>query len=231
MILSRRHRFIFIKTNKTAGTSVEIALSKFCGPDDIITPIAAEDEAMRADLGFPGPQHHLATLAEYRVRDHFALLLKRRRKLRFYNHMSAGEVRARVDSASWDAAFKFCIERNPWDRVVSLYYYHVRGDRRPPPFEDFVRSDAPLILKRRGIELYTIDGRIAVDRICRFEHLADDLELVRQHIGLPEPLELPRAKTQFRKENRSYREMYGKAERERVAALFADEIRLGGYEF
>ena len=43
MIASHQHRFIFLKTRKTAGTSVEIALSKVCGPDDIITEISPED--------------------------------------------------------------------------------------------------------------------------------------------------------------------------------------------
>ena len=44
MIVSHRHRFIFIKTRKTAGTSIEIALSAHCGPDDIMSPISKEDE-------------------------------------------------------------------------------------------------------------------------------------------------------------------------------------------
>ncbi|MEL6382956.1 MAG: chondroitin 4-O-sulfotransferase, partial [Cyanobacteria bacterium J06626_18] len=32
MIISHEYKFIFLKTRKTAGTSIEIALSKFCGP-------------------------------------------------------------------------------------------------------------------------------------------------------------------------------------------------------
>src|SRR4030095_6484076 len=40
MILSHKHRFIFIKTAKTAGTSIEVFLSKHCGPDDVVTPVA-----------------------------------------------------------------------------------------------------------------------------------------------------------------------------------------------
>ena len=37
MIISHRYKFIFIKTHKTAGSSMEMALGPLCGPDDIIT--------------------------------------------------------------------------------------------------------------------------------------------------------------------------------------------------
>ena len=39
-IVSYNKNFIFIKTNKTAETSMEVALSKFCGAEDVITPIS-----------------------------------------------------------------------------------------------------------------------------------------------------------------------------------------------
>ncbi len=58
MIVSHQHRFVFLKTRKTAGTSVEIALSKICGPDDIISRISPEDEELRAAAGGRGPQNH-----------------------------------------------------------------------------------------------------------------------------------------------------------------------------
>jgi hypothetical protein len=38
MVISHRHRFIFVKTARTAGTSIEIFLSTHCGAGDVLTP-------------------------------------------------------------------------------------------------------------------------------------------------------------------------------------------------
>ena len=37
MIISHKHKFIFFKTRKTAGSSIQVSLAKYCGEDDIIT--------------------------------------------------------------------------------------------------------------------------------------------------------------------------------------------------
>lgn len=66
MIVSHKHKFIFIKTAKSAGTSIEIALSKFCGSEDIITPILpAEDERKRKQLGYKGQQNFKVPFSLY----------------------------------------------------------------------------------------------------------------------------------------------------------------------
>jgi hypothetical protein len=230
MIISHKHQFIFIKTNKTAGTSIEIALSKYCGADDIITPIRPEDEEMRRNLGYPGPQNYQFPVWDTRFRAAVTAGPKGKRKAGFYAHISAGEVEAQIGKQVWDRYYKFCFERNPWDRVVSLYYWRCRSEPRPT-ISEFVGSSAPLILKQRGYGLYTINGKIAVDHVCRFECLSDELEVIRKQVGIPGKLELPRAKSRFREDKRSYRNILGEEERAKIAELFRDEIDLFDYKF
>jgi len=230
MIISHKYKFIFLKTNKTAGTSIEIALSGVCGDDDIISPISPEDEKSRSELGYLGPQHHLASAREYGIVDVAKLLVKGRKKNRFYNHMPACEVKALIPEGTWNSYYKFCFERNPWDRVISLYYWRCKTEPRPS-IAQFIDSGALKRLKRKGLELYSIDGQIAVDKVCRFENIAAELETIRTQLGIKEKLELPHAKSRFRKDKRSYRDILDEEQKTRIADMFSDEIKLMGYEF
>lgn len=230
MIISHKHKFIFIKTAKTAGTSIEIALSKFCGPDDIITPIVPEDEDIRQSLGYRGPQNYLLPLRKYGIKDLLKRIIRGEKKLAFYHHIAAEDVIAQIGQGMWDDYYTFCVERNPWDRMISLYYWNHKEEPRPS-IHDFVRSEEPLVLKRRGYDCYVKDSNIVVDKVCRYETLAADLEEVRKRIGIPEPLVLPRAKSKYRKDKRSYREILGEDDRDFISRLFDDEIRLMDYQW
>lgn len=140
-------------------------------------------------------------------------------------------VKARIGDEIWNNYFKFCIERNPWDKVVSLYHWKFKKSAQPPPFTEYIHSDIPCILKQHGSDVYTIDGKVVVDRICRFENLEEELEEIRVLLGLPDKLELPRSKSQFRKNRKNYRDYYSDEDKKRVSELFADEIRRFDYTF
>ena len=182
MILSRAHRFIFIRTKKVAGTSVELFLSRFCGDDDIITPLRPEEEILRPDMGprnFRIPGYGKRT----RARRILGQLLGKPAigYGGFYNHMPAKEIRRMIGEQAWNECFKFTIERNPWDRQVSLYNWHYRARDPKPSFERFIRSP----LRRKispNFDTYAIDDQVAVDYVCRYETLEADLALSLIHI-------------------------------------------------
>ncbi|MGK7954215.1 MAG: sulfotransferase family 2 domain-containing protein [Crocosphaera sp.] len=231
MIISHDYKFIFIKTNKTAGTSIEIALSKFCGPRDIITPISLEDEATRKDLGYRGPQNYTAPLRAYSSPIEFAKLFLKNKKLKFYNHISSEKIKQYISNDVWENYYKFCFERNPWDRFVSFYYWKTKKLEPRPTMIEFIKSGKIKGLRWKGYDLYTINDQVVVDRICRFENLSEDLSSVCKQLGIQEELELPRAKSSYRKDKRSYRDILGQQEKMMISEFFQKELNLLGYEF
>ena len=50
-VVSYAHEMIFLKTRKTAGTSMELWLSAIAGPRDVLTPFDSVDERTRSGLG------------------------------------------------------------------------------------------------------------------------------------------------------------------------------------
>lgn len=230
MIISHKHRFIFIKTNKTAGTSIEIALSGYCGENDVITGISPDDEITRKQLGFSGPGNNLLPFRKYSLKQWLKTLRKMRLR-RIGPHSSAKLIIDIFGEKLWNNYYKFCFERNPWDRVVSLYFWYYRSRARPP-ISSFLDSDIPKRLKKFGIENYTINGNVVVDRICRYEMLEEELESVcNNYLGIPGKPVLPRAKGDYRVDRRHYREILNDSDRDRIAEMFADEIALLNYKF
>src|SRR6266542_4496127 len=123
MILSHKYKFIFIKTAKTAGTSIEAFLSRHCGASDVVTPIEppVEGHQPRNYLGFINPIHEIL---ERPGKIFAALRHSITSREKFYRHMPAFEVQKRVPCEVWNSYFKFCVERNPWDKVLSHYHMH-----------------------------------------------------------------------------------------------------------
>lgn len=229
MIISHKYKFIFIKTAKTASSSVEIALSKFCGSEDIITGVIPEEEEMRRNLGYRGSQNYFVPKSQYGFHDWRRFLYKGK-KPEYRRHGSASHIKKYIGGEVWNSYFKFCVERNPWDRMISCYYWWNKTEPRPG-ISEFLKSRGSLSLQRRGRDLYTINGKIVVDKICLYENLEEDLEKVRIRCGIPEKLTIPNAKSSTRKDRRSYREILDKDQAEKIRELASREIALFGYEF
>lgn len=231
MILSHNHKFIFIKTKRTAGTSLEIALSKYCRENDIITPILPDDEKIRKILEYRGPQNYEIPYFHYSLKDWGRLFLKGRRPRGFFNHISARMIQERLKPQVWKNYFKFCFERNPWDKMISWYYWE--NQRQPrPSISEFLETDrAYQVGGPGGIDLYMIDDQIAVDKIYLFEDLSSALHDLIDQLGFSDGLKLPWAKTKSRKDNRHYREILSDDDRDKITHAFYKEIELFNYQF
>jgi len=229
MIISHQYKFIFIKTRKTAGTSIEAFLSQVCAAEDVFTPVHPPlfGHQSRNYRGLFNP------LAEFRV-DRGMLAWARTTKHlalreRFYNHMPARLVQLRLPPDVFNDYFKFCVERNPWDKALS--YYHMANHKAGG------KLSLQKFVKRRQFSvdypLYTdAQGRLLVDHVVRFENLTTQLGEVFVQLGIPFSGSLGvKAKGEYRQDRRPYQEVFTAEHRDIIARAYASEIAMFNYQF
>lgn len=213
MIICHPLRLIFIKTKKVAGTSFEIAVSKFCGPDCVITPISAPDEQLRQSLGFRGPQNYLD-------KGNGGAPI-------FFNHMTSSQVCEQVGLNLWMDYVKVAIVRNPFDVAISRYYWE-GGSNLGLTFLEYVKKNASHIAENSRIA--PLEGKYKLDAYCRYEYLKSDLAAIGAE-NVWEVLSSIRAKANVRPGNTDMSFVYSKYPEaiSIVAAMAAPEIEAFGY--
>ena len=231
-IISHHLGAVFVKTRKVGGSSVEAAMSTRCGSRDVITPLlGAGEEQIRRNVGGRGPQHYKRPWHQLRKRHLMRMLKQRRRSTLVRDHELATRIRALLGGEVWDSYFSFTIERNPWDKAVSCYYWtrFVHGER-VGDFSSWLRS-AP----RKHItsfDMYSDGDEIIVDRVLRYERLRDELVTVWTRLGVTPPPEPPRLKSRMRPAStKDWRVVYTDDDAAFVADVCRHEIRIFGYTF
>ncbi len=229
MILSHKYKFIFIKTAKTAGTSIEVFLSKHCGTSDVLTPIEPPVEGHQP-RNYRGSINPIPEILERPGKIFSALRHSISSREKFYRHMPALEVRNRVPRDVWNSYFKFCVERNPWDKVLSHYHMHAAREGGSLSFDEYLaRGRFPINYFR-----YSDRSRrkIIVDRVLRYENLTAELREVFSQLHIPFAGTLGvTAKSEYRTDHRPYQQVFNDDQRRIVEKAFAKEIELHGYCF
>ena len=188
VLVSHTNQFIFIKTAKTAGTSVEIFLERHCLPPHEVArgEGSAEVVSKHGIVGYRGP--------------------KPPPNVTYYNHMSASELKLLLPYELWHCYLKVACIRNPFDQLVSLFWFQVTPERRTYleslPFSQLRSDFRTWLLKSRissNWSLISIDDQLAVDFVIRYERLLSDLQVFCERVGIRfEPARLGRFKTNLR---------------------------------
>ena len=233
MIASRKYGFIFIKTMKTAGTSIEMAISPHCGPSDVLTPINPQFDRQRIEAGMPprnfGPQYVVDAYIEALKSGRPKPARQAMEAIRKKSNCASSHARARsikvVAGDIWDTAFKFTAERHPYEKALSLAHHAFREN-----YDFSLVLDAVVRAGKRyvGHPWYINDGKVIVDDFVRHESIPDDMARICGRLGLP-PLELPRAR-QHDRDRKPAREILTAEQRLFIQEACAPEFELFGWE-
>lgn len=229
MIISHRYKFIFIKTHKTAGSSMEMALGPLCGPDDIITSMETNE-----GTGIPRNYHADTVIGRNYAKSRLLRkVIDRRSPLLgawYWEHMPATRVRELIGEDIWNSYHKFCFERNPWEKVVSYYNWKKYGqEKETPPFKEYILTKSHR-LPRDG-DLYFDGETCLMDEVIDYKNFLQSFATLCEKLGIPYDGHMPREKTGVKQEKSDYRDYYDEETKEKVAEWFSREIRHMGYNF
>lgn len=239
MIISHKYKFIFLKTRKTAGTSLEVFLAQYCGEEDVITPIYEDLETHRA-RNFEGWFNPLPELKANRraiVLKHFdgkSSVDTRRRffqRMKYYNHIHGNDIKLRAGDKIWNEYYKFTIERNPWDKTLSHYHWQNHKHNTQLSFAEYLESGVFCI----NYPIYTdryADDVLLVDQVIKYENLDEEFGGVCERLGIPYEGKLTvETKSNLRTDWRSYHEVMSKEQLNQIEQIFRKEIDLHGFTY
>lgn len=226
IIISHKHRFIFIKATKVAGTSIEVALARHCGDKDVVTPLSLSVEKDDKEYQHKSMNHD-----------------------GFREHTTSKEIMRK--EPNWQDYHKITCVRNPYDQVVSRYFWEMRklGRKRKfkimnPRFlyeckmrEKMLRKGDFAGFVRFFRKYWTNEdfyfdesGNKICDTYLRFENLEGDFKRLCRNLDLPY-VELPRTKTKSRKNKKHYSEFYDEKTKRIVEDMFQNTFREFKYRF
>jgi len=216
MIISHKHRFIYLRTEKTGSTSLSNVLETVLGDEDI-----------RGTMSRPA-------WARYSPIHHGALKRNFPQWFGLHTHATAKQVRQIVGKKIFDSYFKFAVERNPWDRQVSLYFHREwKKNNKNPDFDRDMRSAIyrnTEYCKLNNWSIYAIGNEVVVDRVLRYENLNNEITSTLHDLGIDIEIEMPRMRS-YAPGRPHYSTYYTDWTRNLVAKWYAKDIEALGYTF
>lgn len=220
MLVSHSKKFIFLKTVKTGGTSVEGALEKYCLPPGTPSPCHARPETV-SEYGIVGARQEY--LKSYKT---------------YYSHIPASELRPLVGEQVWNSYYKFTIVRHPYEKAISSFFFSSAQNGKEFTDEDidtareaFQKSVREKKRFLRDQHIFTIDGKLAVDGILHHETLPEDLRTLSAHLHLDlDTDQLPRFKAGLRPKSATVEDFITPELAEIIDDAFQFEFNHLGYQ-
>lgn len=208
-----------MKTRKTAGSSIQVELSKICNPDnDIIT----------------GSNIRKGVLDE----SHSAGW-NMNRFLTNHPHPELSVIYSHMGAQKWSEYKSFAFVRNPYDIAVSRYHWTMKGKRgnietsidgfREWIVSEYCKPNGGYLLDT--LSKYThLNGNQVVEFIGRYESLQDDYDRLRQYLDIEIPPLSVKLKSGYR-DATHYSKYYDDDSYALVTEYFKEDLENFNYKF
>ena len=206
MLISYKHKFIFVHVYKVAGTSITKALEGFCHKPNLILHFLKR-------LGIKQNNHEYSTL---------------------HSHSTAIEIKNNLPEHVFNTFFKFAFVRNPWDWQVSLYHYMLQNTahhqykliKSMRNFDEYLEWRVREDKKLQKDFVTDHDGRFLVDFVGNYENLVEDFDYVCKSLNIG--ASLPHLKTSM---HGNYKRYYSDKTKRLIEEHFKEDIDLFRYRF
>jgi len=217
MLISYKHKFLFIHNYKVAGTSIKHSLKKY----GLICPIFQNHKFNKF-------------IERYNCLSKLNNDLLKVKLTRFKPHLRAKELKRILGVEIWKQFYKFGFVRNPWSWQVSLYNFmlqmknHFQHDLAIN-FENFTdylewRVNEDKHLQKEFFFVKT--NNCLVDFIGKMENIEKDFKYICDKIGVE--AKLPHKNPS---KHKPYQEYYNSYTKDLVAKNFKEDIELFNYTF
>lgn len=162
----------------------------------------------------------------------------------YFKHITYREIQKQLSRETLGKYFKFTFVRNPWDWLVSNYfycrgvhypyYYRVKGSRKklrtesmPLNFNEWVKWYVEKLHGTQFEMIANLTEDCELDFIGKFENIHNDFNIICNKIGIPSQKLPHKNKTK----HTHYTEYYDDETRQIVVEKYAKDIEYFGYEY
>lgn len=213
MIISHKYGFILLRPRKTGGTSLEAMISPYLGQYDVFS-------GLKEEIDLPD------TVKNHKNGEQYVS-----------GHQSINDVRVVLPLDLLNSYNKISMIRNPWDRLVSMYFFRneiFEKDYNICNFNHFISSD---IWKDGKFKIHTVDeflsldNKIYCDMFIRYENYDNDVDSFFKLYNIPIQKNKLRLKSNYRPNSLNYRDLYDNISKDIVEEYFQSDIKMFNYKF
>lgn len=213
MYISHKYKFIFLRTPKTASSSLsEFFIRNIPDLTAVYTPV--EDSDLHGTLNNN-------------------IISKYKKDFKFYHFTLQDLIDENIITKDQALTYKsFAVLRNPVDRQKSFYYFYKKWKdrRKPPSLHEYKLWTPNGSFKNepnsaiRQVDFLTLDGNV-VGEYWLYENINDELNKFMNQINLPIIHPLPNHKSDFRK-NRNNEIEFDDEVMDRLLKIFNEDFKL-----